>query len=509
VRNLLIKFDKFCPSTRALLYVNRALELTPLAEQAERRHLLLLREQIHDVLADRSAQAEDLVLLAALSAPENMHAQAELGLRQANYALAIDDFPRAAAIAADTAALAHTLAWQAGEASARRLHGATLIPLARYDEAHAQLRQALALAQAIGLAGTEDDCLRDLGLIAYHQGDPNTARHYYERTLAIDHAIGDRRGESATLVRLGTVFRALGDHTAALACYEQALRIDRATGDRDDEADGLRGIGLVAYARGDYVHAHQALQESLKLERATGDREGQASCLAALGLVVSTLGEYPTAQEALDQALALSQIIGDRRSEAEVQAHLACLYLLQQAHAVARTHAQSALDLARTLGAQCMEATALTRLGHALCGLHDYLSAVAAYQNAVTLWQELGHALRRLEPLSGLTELALMQGDLATAHTLADELVSVLISGKITWSSELPQIAWRCYQVLCTAADTRASHVLTMACRHLEHQAAQISDTTRRQAFWDDVPVHRLLHTPVTTPNTPGEQPIA
>ena len=77
----------------------------------------------------------------------------------------------------------------------RRIHGAALIPLAHYDEARTQLGQALDLARSMGLAGTEDDCLRDLGLIAYHQGDYTTARRYYEQALAIDQAIGDRRGE--------------------------------------------------------------------------------------------------------------------------------------------------------------------------------------------------------------------------------------------------------------------------------------------------------------------------
>jgi tetratricopeptide (TPR) repeat protein len=358
-------------NAEALVYLKRALALTPPEERAERRRLLLCRERVHDVLADRLAQEADIVALSDLSAPDDLRAQAELALRQAHYRLVTDSFPRAAEAAERAAELAHSVGWHEGEAMARRLHGAALIPLAHYDEARTQLVQALDLARSLSLAGTEDDCLRDLGLIAYYQGDYATARGYYEQALAIDQAIGDRRGESATLVRLGAVSRELGDGATALACYEQALAIDRATGDRDDEADGLRGIGMVAHDQGDYLTARAAYTESLMLERATGDREGQAACLAALGMVARALGDVAAAQEALDQALVLNQEIGDRRYEAAVRADLALLCHERGDHQAAREQAQLALKLAGALGVRYVETTALTRLGQALHGLAD------------------------------------------------------------------------------------------------------------------------------------------
>ena len=353
-------------NAEALVYLNRALALTPPEARTERRRLLLIREQVHDVLADRRAQEADIAALSSLSAPDDMRAQAELVLRQAHYLLVTDSFPRAAEAAAQAAELAHSVGWYEGETMARRIHGAALIPLAHYDEARTQLGQALDLARSLGLAGTADDCLRDLGLIAYYQGDYATARGYYEQALAIDQAIGDRRGESATLVRLGAVSRELGDSATALTCYEQALAIDRATGDRDDEADGLRGIGMVAYDRGDYLAARTAYTESLTLERAAGDREGQAACLAALGTVARALGDFAAAQEALDQALVINQEIGDRRYEATVRTDLALLCSQRGDHHTAREQAQTALELAGVLGARYVEATRLHALGTGL-----------------------------------------------------------------------------------------------------------------------------------------------
>src|SRR4030095_16846481 len=69
-------------NAEALVSLNRALALTPPEARIERRRLLLLREQVHDVLADRLAQEADIAALSDLSAPDDMRSQAELALRQ-------------------------------------------------------------------------------------------------------------------------------------------------------------------------------------------------------------------------------------------------------------------------------------------------------------------------------------------------------------------------------------------------------------------------------------------
>jgi hypothetical protein len=57
----------------------------------------------------------------------------------------------------------------------------------------------------------------------------------------------------------------------------------------------------------------------------------------------------------------------------------------------------------------------------------------------------------------------------------------------------LPQLFLSCYQVLSAVGDARAAQVLEVACARLNRQASQISDITCRQAFWEDVPLHRTL----------------
>jgi predicted ATPase/class 3 adenylate cyclase len=480
-------------NAEALTYLDRALALTPVEETAAQRRLLLLREQVHDVLANRQAQEADLAALEVLSDPDDYQAQAELAVRQAHYYLSIDQFPRALADADRAATLAQAAAWPTGETMARRLQGADLIPLARYDEASAQLHQALALARVNGITSTEDDCLRDLGLIAYYHEQYATARDYYAQALALAQAIGDRRGESATLVRLATVLRELGEYTPALAYYERALTLDRATGDRDDAADAQRGMGLMAYAQGHYAAARLAYEESLASEREAGDCAGQAACLAALGMTARALGDFAAAQAALEEALAISQAIGDRRCEATIRADMALLSHQCGDNRAARPQAQAALALATGLSMRAVAGTALTRLGHALYGLGEPQGAATAYQAALYLHHKLDAHTLALEPLAGLARLARARGDLSTARGLVDALLLGFEAQAQTRSDERPQMLLCCYEVLHALHDPRAGQVLAMAYKELEHQAAHITHPVHQHAFWEDVPAHRAL----------------
>ena len=480
-------------NAEALVYLDRALELTPVEERAERRRLVMRREQVHDVCANRPAQAADIEMLSALCDAGDPRAQAELMLRRANFDLVTDDFPRAAETAEQAATLAHAADWPEGECIARRICGAALIPLARYAAARAELDQALDLARSAGLAGTEDDCLRDLGLIAYRQGDYPTASENYEKALAIDQAIGDRRGESATLVRLGAVARKRGDNAAVRACYQRALELDRATGDRDNEADALRGLGTLAYDQGDYLAARLAYTQSLEIETQAGDREGEAACLAWLGMVARARGEFGLARESLGQSLLINQAIGDRNYEAAVRADLALVCHQHGDAPAARREAEAAVKLARTIGAHFIEANALTRLGHALCGLADHAGAESAYQAALRLHRTHAAHTLALEPLAGLASLALASGDPAAARARADALATALEAGVSAWTVELPDILLDCYQVLNIAGDARAAQVLEAACARLDRQAAEIQDRAHREAFLTEVPGHRLL----------------
>ena len=78
------------------MYLSRALELTPTDALRERFDLLLARERVFDVQADRVSQQQDLAELEALAALLNdAAAQAEVALRKARCLEYLGDFGQA------------------------------------------------------------------------------------------------------------------------------------------------------------------------------------------------------------------------------------------------------------------------------------------------------------------------------------------------------------------------------------------------------------------------------
>ena len=83
-------------NAEAVMYLSRALELTPADAVRERFELLLAREQVFDVQADRVKQQQDLAELEALAVLLNdAAAQAEVALRKARCLEYLGDFARA------------------------------------------------------------------------------------------------------------------------------------------------------------------------------------------------------------------------------------------------------------------------------------------------------------------------------------------------------------------------------------------------------------------------------
>ena len=81
-------------NAEAVRYLDRALALTPESDHAERYTLLLVREKVYDVQGTREAQAQDLATLMELAETlADDQRQAEVAVRQANYAEATSDYP--------------------------------------------------------------------------------------------------------------------------------------------------------------------------------------------------------------------------------------------------------------------------------------------------------------------------------------------------------------------------------------------------------------------------------
>jgi ATP/maltotriose-dependent transcriptional regulator MalT len=139
----------------------------------------------------------------------------------------------------------------------------------RINDGRRRLDEALA-------KGTDDLrlrswALREVGSLAWRQGDYASARTRDQEALEIARSIGDSHLEAAALHALALVELSAGDTAAALGHGHDALEICRARG--DERSIGFAGLALgwANYARADRVAGDEHMHAALDANRSIGD----------------------------------------------------------------------------------------------------------------------------------------------------------------------------------------------------------------------------------------------
>jgi tetratricopeptide (TPR) repeat protein len=473
----------------ARTYLTRALELTPAADLDERYQLLLAREQVLNRQGDRQVQAADLADLAQLAhALADPHKQAQVALRQANYAEATGDYAAAIAASQDAINLAHDAGDAAFEVDGYIQWGYVLWREGQYALAQQRLERALELsAEGTQLRAT---VLRNVGTAFYYQSDYARAKSYYERSLDLCRQLGDQRGEGGALSNLGLVMKELGDYARAKDYYEQALHISREQGDRRLEAQYLNNLGIVVKGLGDYVGARACYEQALQIRQEIGDRQGLGSTLINQGNVSKFLGHYAEAEAFYAQALRICREVGDRWNEGLALNNLSRIYHLMGDDERAQIYLQQALPIVQDIGDRRLESETWQIQGDILTSLGQFDQAVVVCWQNLALRRELGQAHLALVPLRTLAHISLAQAELSQAQAQVEEILEHLLDKTLDALDESLQIYLTCYRVLQATQDPRARDVLAAAHALLQERAAKIGDEDLRRSFLENVAEH-------------------
>lgn len=545
-------------NAEALDYFSRALALIPPKDHLRRFDLLLARESACELLGKREQQRQDLEtleqLVLSLRDQEDPTVtaikQAQVKLRQANYADITGNYPQAIAdsmaVVSSTQSILETVETAslplgpALSTQASRLHisgylywGRSLWRQGNYEKSQTQLDRALSWARQSQWRQMEAASLRNLGCSFFFQGNYAQARTFFEQALHLYRETADWQGEGIVLNSLGYIAQNQSQLAQARSFLEQALRIHRKTGDRPNEADALGNLGINWAMRGDYIQAKTLFEQSqciyrelgdqrhlanslanqgylarkqgyysqsrddyelsLEICRAIGNRQGEAMALGNLGGMWIQVGRYAQAQDCLKLALDISREIGDRASMSDGLAYLGLLFHQQGDNQAARDCCQQALQTARAIPDPYIEGVALTFLGHALTGLGELAEAENFYQQALELHRGLGNQATVMETLAGLAGLCLQQGQVSQAQAWVEEVLALLHAGTLAGADEPLRVYLTCYHVLRANQDPRVRDVLQSAYQLLQEQAARIEDEDLRRSFLEEIHVHRQI----------------
>ncbi|MBC7227556.1 MAG: tetratricopeptide repeat protein [Thermoflexales bacterium] len=363
-----------------------------------------------------------------------------------------------------------------------------------YAQARDFAIQALTLAQTHALRHLEADSLNHLGSAYVYLEDFAQAQDCYNRSLHIRRELGDRWGESVALGNLGVVAYEQSQFQAAHDCFAQALEIIRRDiGSREREAWCLTNLGMTALEYGDYAASLDYYQQALCLGRETGNLWETSNTLSNLGYTCWALGDFAHSEEYYAEAIQTKQEIGDRRGAGLTLALYGLLLHALGRDAEALRVGEEALAVAGELGSAQVQAYALTCIGQAQVGLGRLAEAADAYRRALALRRELGQESLAVELSGALASIALLQGDLVQAQSLADDILRYLERGSLDGALDPFGVYLTCYRVLQADRRLEAGAVLETAYRALQERAGRIPDEALRRSFLENVASHAQI----------------
>lgn len=186
---------------------------------------------------------------------------------------------------------------------------------ARYEEAEAYLREALAVFR--------DEHVRDisgqglvlcfLGQIAQRRGRMELAERQLQEALATYRQVGDQWGIGLALILLGRISLQRGSYDEAGALYQEALGIHQALEARRSVGADLSSLGEICLGLGQLDEAERHFLRGLANRVDSRDRRGEAVDYTFLGKLACIQGAFDESRDYLERATGVWEEVQDPR----------------------------------------------------------------------------------------------------------------------------------------------------------------------------------------------------
>lgn len=329
---------------------------------------------------------------------------------------------------------------------------------------------------------------------ALHFGDYPGSRAHMVRALRICQALGKQWGELYCLAALAGLDFYLYNFAAAEAGFVAALDRARTLNYGRVEMVAQDGLAGVFRLRGNYTQARLFLEQALRMAIELVFPYDEALFLSTLVRLHSQLGNQAAAKQRRED---LGQLLV--RNKLAKECHL-YHYLASATQAHYAGEDQAALHYAEQADQINQDGgdilfrlvdTALI-LGHTRAAAGQWAPAIAAFQQALDAFQQFGNRPLAAEPLAGLAQGALAQGDLAAALAQVEVILPILQEEPHVGYNDPFFIYLTVYRVLAANGDERAAAFLQEGHDLLQKHAAAL-DEESRQRFLTAVPIHRDL----------------
>jgi tetratricopeptide (TPR) repeat protein/transcriptional regulator with XRE-family HTH domain len=314
----------------------------------------------------------------------------------------------------------------AGQVTAWLHLGKIAEQLGNYTQAQANWEKGLALAQGND-NGDMAQILQEIGGLAWHQGQPERARRFFEEALNLRRELEDQRGIADTLKSLANLAAEQGQPELAHRLYQEALEVFRLLDDRRGFAITQNNLGILAREQGQPEQARLLYEEALSILREIGDQSSTAAVLTNLGNLARNMGQPELARLFLEESLTILRQLANRRSLAFALFNLGNLATDQGQFEQADQYLNEALITFRELQARRDAALTLQTLGLLMRKQEQNELARQHLEEALAIFHDLQDRRQQALTQRELATLARQQGQLEQAQQLYNGALAMLL----------------------------------------------------------------------------------
>ncbi len=480
--------------TRALEMVKK-LESAGLSMRFKRRlSLLVKRQEVLEILGDRSGQLKDIDSIYEIGCGFGDHPVQALALSlRANLFVRLNAAEKAIEAADKARQLFRMMNDIAGEARSCLTIGVAYSSLRRYHKAFGSIRSALFLFRKVRDRREGANALFHMGIVLTYESKYLEALKSLDQVEQLLRDSEDRRSIAYSFIQKVVIYRCLGKMKLSESLGLSSLTIFREIGDRVGEARVLTQLALTQVALGELRAAVHNGRKALGLACKARDIRAQVTILNNTGAgAYRCVGDFTRAKKNVAHAMALIAVAGDQESLAIYQDSMAAV-LLDQGDYTAALH-WSKLSWASCRSAEMgvgLRAEIRFRLGCAYLELKDRPQAIRYLQKALIDHTKCGEIPFQIRTMVALARAYLATGDVANALKYSRGASRFL--HRVDGMEQVQIVHWTQFQVLkAIGARVAAGRVLQKAYSAVVQQASSLKGRMKAR-FLNEVRINREI----------------
>ncbi|MFN2498394.1 MAG: tetratricopeptide repeat protein, partial [Pyrinomonadaceae bacterium] len=258
--------------------------------------------------------------------------------------------------------------------------------------------------------------------VARLQGEFEFAHSLLRRAVALLHDQTDNEGEADALHSLATLARRDGNYELAFSYLDRAVLLSEANSVVRTKCGNTRGLCLVAL--GEWTAAEREFRAALQSAEERNDEHYIRLIAHNLGTPAGMRGDFGEALRWLSRMLRKDRQAPPMPQEAVAHLNMARCYLYRGDFSAAEKHLDNALEGCQLFSLAGTRAETLETYGNLYRERGEIGRAIEYYERSARAYDEAGVGLTRTELLEERALLGLQIGDLSSAQTQIDHLIS-------------------------------------------------------------------------------------